>query len=125
MTDADLLARDEAIEALIADIVSCADELDGGKPDARAYAKQLVEVVNRKWEVQLRDLAAQLAAKSDEIRGYEHEHKMMRANLTRFVTDCSTPTFQLVRNALEQLAAVEQEAKTLREKLAELARNAE
>jgi hypothetical protein len=34
----------DAIESWIRDIVSCADEADGGKADAEAYARQLVTV---------------------------------------------------------------------------------
>lgn len=35
----------EVIEALIADIVSCADESDGGKNEAEAYARKLVTLL--------------------------------------------------------------------------------
>lgn len=42
-----------------------------------------------------------------QLAGYEHEQKMLRADLKRFVTDCSTPTFQLARNALEALENTE------------------
>jgi hypothetical protein len=36
----------EKIQRLIDDIVSCADEADGGKEDARAYCEQLVALLS-------------------------------------------------------------------------------
>ncbi len=61
---------------------------------------------------------ANLEAAQQQIAGYEHEQKLMRSDLAGFVTDCSTPTFQLVRNALEQIAALTAELKVERELLA-------
>lgn len=40
------MTRDAKIARLIDDIVSCADEADGGKDDARAYCEKLVALLS-------------------------------------------------------------------------------
>jgi hypothetical protein len=42
-----------------------------------------------------------------ELRGRRHEDRMIRRDLEEFATDCSTPTFQLVRNALAVLGGIQ------------------
>ena len=61
------------------------------------------------------DLPALVEAYEGVVRERDvlvHSAALIQADLQGFVTDCSTPTFQLVRNMLERMAVVERERDT-------------
>lgn len=60
----------------------------------------------------LKDLSADLKyfeALVQERNALQHGHDLIQITLERFTTDCSTPTFQLARNATEALDKAESE----------------
>ena len=55
-----------------------------------------------------------------ELDAFAHSDRLIQASLQQFITDCSTPTFQLVRNAVDELEAYEITTKRLTARIAEL-----
>ncbi len=87
------------LTALRADYDYCKKERAAAREDAN-----LQRQLHQELDSAHKRVKSELAALRAERDGYAHADKMMQADLSAFVTDCSTPTFQLVRNALEALA---------------------
>lgn len=68
---------------------------------------------------EIRQLRRELAEAKAERDALRHSDALIADALKQFKTDCSTPTFQLARNAVEQLTKGESERDAARRELAD------